>query len=234
MKHTRPARLLWIAVLLSSCFLAAGCMQFAGWFVNAFAPPQKVKAIYKLPVGKKVLVFVEDLTSPVNYEPIKAKLTESLNRRLIEHKVAGSVVPYENLLTLMTATPNFNELHINEVGQKLEANLVLYVRVDSFSLKEQASPLWHGRLASTVKVVDVKEGRLWPKDRPEGYPVKMVEIPVSRPVEDYQEQLSDALADRMSDQIAKLFYAYQVSVQEAVRQEQDSKQGPTEDNQPNL
>ena len=62
-------------------------------------------------------------------------------------------------------------------------------------------------------MVDVDKGRLWPKDRPSGYPVE----PVKTPTQDnlsttYGSELASQLATMMADKIAKLFYEHEVTV----------------------
>lgn len=203
-----------------------GCGPIIGWTVNAFAPPQKVDAIYKPPPKKKILVFVDDLLNPVSYEPVKAELTQQLNRHLQENKIAGQTVSYQDMLVLIAATPEFNRLAVSEVGQRLGADIVLYVRIDRFSLKDnEAVPLWQGRLHATVRMVDVELGRLWPDDRPDGYPLRPVSPPAeTNPSSRYGEVLSKRLARQMADRIAKLFYDHEISAVEARELEKQEKE----------
>ncbi|MHC4294948.1 MAG: hypothetical protein ACYSTL_05125 [Planctomycetota bacterium] len=229
MIRTNGKSLLWI--LLTLTLSLAGCQPVIGWLVNVFAPPKKVAPVYAPPPDKKVLVFVDDLTNPVSYAPIKGLLTKRLNDRLIEHRVAADVVPHGELLTLMAATPEFNQLGIVQVGSQLGADLVLYIHIDEFSLKDnEATPLWTGKLRTKVRLIDVQKGllkqqpRLFPEDRPEGYPVKDVETPAeTHPSPRYGEDLAKTLADKMADRIAKLFYEHEITAQEArEEQEQDT------------
>jgi len=201
--------------------MLAGCGPFIGWAVNAFAPPQKVEPVYRPPAGKRVLVFVDDLLRPVAYEPIKAELTEQLNRQLTEHDVAKTAVPYEDLLTLQAAMPEFNQLAVSEVARHLDAELVVYLDVDEFALKDdEANPLWQGRLTVSVRVVDPAAGRLWPDDRAGGYPVPTVEIPAHpHNSPNHGAELSRTLAAQMADRVAKLFYKHEISAREAAERE---------------
>jgi len=207
------------AVCFASAILMAGCGPFIGWTANVFARPQKVEAVYEPPKGKTFLVFVDDMLNPVTYEPIKGELAEMLSRQLIDNKIAAKTIPYSKLLTLAAATPEFNRLSVSEVGEKLGADIVLYVMVDRFSLKDnEATPLWKGRLSTTVRLVAVGIDRLWPTDRPEGYPVEPVEMPPeTHPSPTYGEVLSKKLAEKMADRIAKLFYKHEISPAEARR-----------------
>lgn len=224
MRHTNRISLLSVVIPLVGGVMLGGCGPMIGWMVNAFRPPKKVHAVYRPPKDKKILVFVDDLSNPVGYEQVKGELTERLNERLVEHKIARRTVPYERVLRLKAATPEFDGLAVSQIGQRLGADLVLYVHVDHFSLKDnEVSPLWHGRMEVTVRMVDVAAGRLWPKDRQAGYAVKPVDNPTeSHPSPTYEIDLAKSLAEQMADRIAKLLYDHKVSPEEAYLEEQDS------------
>lgn len=196
-----------MACLLSSC-------QAIGFGVAALAPPQKIKPLYKLPANKKVLVFVDDKASPVTYPPIKRELAEELGKQLMEHKLAKETIPYDTLLDLIAREPKFNNLGVADVGRKVGADIVIYVDIKTFRLREEErSPLWEGQLETSVRVVDVwaKKGetRLWPKDAGE-FNVPAVGMPAKEEVGDYGTELARDLARRMADRICKLFYEYEV------------------------
>lgn len=207
-------RLLIVSVVLLGAGVP-GCAVFS-WVVAQFAPPQKVKALYKPPEKKKYLVFVDDLRQEMTYEPVKRQLTRQLNKQLIEHKIAKEVVPYERLVNLSVATPEFNSLSVPTVGRKLKADVVLYVEITKFSVRDdEVSPLWHGVLAVSVKIVDPEVGRIWPEDRESGYPVDQVETPLTDdPSPSYGVELSGILAKDMADKIVKMFYDHRVPAQQ--------------------
>ncbi len=215
---------LWMTILLAGCLSATGCGPLIGVTLDVFRKPRKVQAVYQPPEGKKILVFVDDLQNPVSYEPIKAELTERLNEQLIENNVAERVVPYERLLTLMAATPEFHALSIGQIGNKLGADIVLYVHVDTFSLKDnEVTPLWHGQLATTIRMVDVTRGRLWPEDRPAGFTVKPVETPTEySPSQTYEIDLATSLARQMATRVARLFYDHEIKPEDESWAEGDS------------
>jgi hypothetical protein len=194
--------------------LSAGCQAGMGWLAANLSPPQKVKALYKPPAGKTILVFVDDVLNPVVYEPIKSDLTEQINEKLVMHKVAAATVPYDQLTQLRSTTPNFDRLSVSEVGQRLNVDMVLYVHIDKFSLKdENQNPLWHGQLQTTVRLVDVAAGRLWPPDQPEGYLMPAVELPpTDNSASAYDVQVAKDLASQMAERIAEVFYDHEVPV----------------------
>jgi hypothetical protein len=211
----RPIAMGLISLPLAAAMVCAGgCTQSLAWFVAQFAPPKKVQALYEPPKDQKVLVLVEDKPAPVSFEPIKYELAERIGRKLVDRKIARETVSQDRLLDL-TNTRDYHLLSISEVGQKLGADLVLYVQVESFSLKDSPqSPLWQGRFATSVWVVDAKKPqRLWPKDTPtqgSGYRVGPVEFKHSEnPSPSHGEEIARGLAEEMSEQIVRLFYDHE-------------------------
>jgi hypothetical protein len=230
-RHDPGARGLFVAIHRAAlcCLIAwgvGGCVQSIPWFATVLAPPEKHVAIFKPPKDKKILVLVEDRPRPINYDALKVELMDKINQQLIDHKVAASVVPSERLQELSVSTNDFGRLSTSEIGQRLGADLVLYVQIDRFTLKDDATTLWQGRLATSVWMVDVKEGRIWPKERVKssGYPVGPIEL---QPEEDssvsFGTEITRKLTNRMSDRIAKLFYDYESYPEE----EEKTRKGET-------
>ncbi len=209
MRYFRGHTVVLLAAVVFAITLA-GC-GLGPWLAYQMSPPKKVAAEYEPPEGKTILVFPDDMLNPVNYEPVKQIMAAEISKRLIKNKVAAMTVPYQHLVDLQSRTPNFSKLAISEVGEKLGAHIVLYVHIDKFSLKDnEANPLWHGQMETTVRMVDVRaksvqEARLWPKDRPRGWPVKPVDIPTSETARTYDMRLARTLGERMAERIANLF-----------------------------
>jgi len=200
-----PVALVLVPLVLMHCSCAP-----TAWMVATFWPPKDVPAQYRPPPGKKILVFVDDMLHPVSYEPIKGELSRRLGEQLVQHKIAAEIVAYERLADLVAATPNFNLLPVSEVGQKLGADIVLYVQVDKFALKDASTDeLWRGEFQVTVRMVDVLKGRLWPKGSRAGHLVPAVTTPPStESSETYADQLTRILAAKTADRVAKLFYKH--------------------------
>ncbi len=202
-----------------------GCAAFA-WLATQLAPPQTVEAVYKPPAGKTILVFVDDITHQVSYEPLKGELTRLLGKRLRDNKVAAKTVPYEDLQRLAFSTSKFNQLAVSEVGRRLGADIVLYVQIDRFSLKDNPiSPIWRGRFGATVRMVDVRKGRLWPRDREQGYPMPDLQIaPTTDPSPTYAARLSSIMAEKMAEAIANLFYDHEIRAEDSWGRSQDGQE----------
>jgi len=211
------ARNAFCGVLLMLAAAVGGCGPVISWVVGQFQRPKKVAALYRLEPKQHLLVFVE---SPgVEGEMLCRDLTDLLNRQLRAKGLVRRTIPYAELMAMRLSRRDFGSLGIVAVGRALRADQVLYVHVDRFSLKDNpADVLWRGRLEVTVRVVRTAgEGqaggvRLWPKDRPKGYPVgPVVRDPTVETSAGYRGRLRRALATDAADQIAKLFYTHRLS-----------------------
>jgi hypothetical protein len=227
MKHPNNDRLAsaraWplAAATLAALLLAggAGCTQTLAWTVAQFAPPKKVKAVYEAPKGKTYLVFVEYLPAQTPWDQIKAELASRISRKLQEQpagttKFAANVISYERLQDLAATTKDFQTMPRSEVGRKLGADIVLYVQIEDFSLRDSPfMTLWQGRLGASVWLVDVQQTRrIWPAEAPpdSGYQAPPVVLkPTNNPSPTYGEEIAHELAEQMADHIVKLFYDHE-------------------------
>ncbi len=203
-----------IAAALALLMGLGGCTQAIAYIAAQFAPPRKVKPVTELPKNKTILVYVEN-KSALSYEPIKYLLMDELNHELLEHKIAGAVVPRERLLDLLgnLTDPDVSK---QEIGRKLHADLVLCVYIppepEGFSVREsEDSPLWQGKMKVSLKVLDVGNvKKLWPLDQID-YPLPVVELPeVDNSSADYGRLVAKALAIKTAQRIAKLFYEHEI------------------------
>ena len=190
----------------------AGCAVVA-WTAAQFKEQEKIRAFYHPPKDKRFLVLVESRT-PLNYPVIKIDLAERINKILIEKELAASIIPHEMLANLSAARKNYNQMAISEIGEALGADVVLYVEIDEFSLREsRASPLWQGRLSTSIWLVASPSGeRLWPDLPPRmGQPVDAVKTEtVEESSRYYGRKISEELADMMASKICKFFYDHKV------------------------
>jgi hypothetical protein len=217
-------RYLAMPALAVGVLMCCSC-GLVGWTAAQFDAAQKIKPVYVVPKGRKVLVFVDDRTSPASYQPIKRLLTDKTNAQLVEHKISGEVIPYERLLDLMSSQRKFDQLTVVEIGKLTGADLVLYVDITGFQLKETSEmPLWDGRLETAVRWVDVhaavaSQARLWPVNQMSGHAVPAVSMPQKEDASaNYSAELATGLADKMADRIAKLFYEHTDEMEPLVEQ----------------
>ena len=208
----RPALKLAMSMLLvAAAASCGGCTQLIAWMAAQFTPPKKIKPLFEFPKDKKILVLVEDRPFPSPYH-VKYQLTERVNQKLREQKILREPIPYDRVQDLATAR-DFQQLAISQVGQKLGADLVLYVQVEDYALKDNPySPLWHARLETSVWVVDVQTGeKLWPKTstKNSGHRVKPSEYSHTEDPSITGDLVVNTLSEETADRIAKLFYEHE-------------------------
>ncbi len=204
MKTNAGKLLKWLVVSVC-CASLSGCAVIA-WTAAALWPPRKVPALYKPDKHMPMLVFVDDTLNTAEVELVKGPLARRLGELLKDRGVVDETIPYERILQLMAAESTFEQMPIAQAGKRLGARTVLYVSVDRFIVQEYATPLWQGEMETTVRVVDVEEGRLWPKDQLQGYRVGKVEIPACEETGvGYESTLTRQLADMMAERIVELF-----------------------------
>lgn len=197
---------------VTAVIVLAGCTTpLISYIAGQLQRPKKVEAKYELPGGKVVLVLVENRTDARSYENIKRKLTNALNAQLVEQGLASSTIPYDDIMRFRLSTPGYHRMKITEVCSRLGADLVIYVHIDRFLLKDDTSDVWRGQIATTVFVKN-RNSRLWPDDLPGGYVVKPIERrPSTSSSPTYGDRLAGLLAGQMADRIAKLFYDHRLS-----------------------
>jgi len=207
-KFLRPILIPLCTLLIAGLFVG-GCGAMAWW--ASWLPPDAVDALYEFPKDTTVLVLVDDPKGLGREASIQLDLANALNDQLLKHKVAAEIVPQRKLLFEMARIPSFGQLSISEIGRRLDADIVLHVKIEQFALKDnRLSPIWHGELGTTVKVVSVTQGRLWPKDRHRGYAMPDINSP--RESDDGSkrmgEKITTKIAKEMADKITKLFYKH--------------------------
>ena len=196
-----------VASLAAAGMLALSGCQLPLAIMEKMFPKDRVPPQFKLPAGKVVLVFPDDVERPVSYPPVKRRLAEKINELLMEKKLAARTVPHDRLTELRGLEPDFDRMHVPTVGRKCGADLVVYLAIDRFTLKETPiEAFWRGRLDVRVKVVDVGKGRIWP-DGLAGFPISVQEPRTENTSETYGSELAKKLADEMAVEVAGLFHA---------------------------
>lgn len=219
MRH--PTRSLTAALCLAALAAGTGCRATIAYIVASTARPPKVPAVFSPPKGKTIAVFVDDPADVIGYEPARRKLIEELNHLLRDHGVAGRTVAYEAMQAALAGAARASDptFSVSEIGQVCGADLVLYLEVTEFRLKDAPSlPIWNGTFAARARLVEVGVGRLWPKDRAQGYPVPPVKEPARHEAsETHGRTLAVVLAEKMARNVAQLFYKHEAG--------QDAREG---------
>lgn len=194
-----------IAVVMTSL---AGCQATSPILDPLFGNPG-VEALYE-PTNVKTLIFVDDPSQRLPNVPMAGLIADRTARDLVANEAITDIVEPRKLDQLRLNQPGFHTWAIDRVGRTLGAKQVIYVLVDSFVTATVAD---HGELARPVasvrvKVIDVASGRrVWP-DSPDGH-VLGVKFYYKQAIDGERgtRQLLDRrLADRVGEDLAKLFY----------------------------
>ena len=159
---SRTTHNLALAVTLVSVPWLAGCNVIGAVAYKAVGP-HKVPAEHTLPTTRPVLLLVENYQRGT-LQSSSDELAHLVAAEVIGHK-AGILVPQDELLKLRTDhADEFNHLKIQEIGQKLGAAEIIYVNLVELNVAAlPASEMLQGRIAATVRVIDVESGKtLWP------------------------------------------------------------------------
>jgi hypothetical protein len=218
-KPASTRRALHVLILVCLGLSLTGCAQVASIFAYAISPTETIKAQYRIPAGKKVLVFPDDRACQVDYPPVKRALADKLNAILAEQKLVAATVPYEQLREYLQTQPKVlgvraDELSIGRIGKDLGADMVIYLNINTYSLKETPGDvLWIGKFGCLVKVVeitpDVKQSRwVWPDLI--GKEVKVELPPAENASEMYGEVICREMANQLAAKVSLLFHDYKV------------------------
>jgi hypothetical protein len=208
------AKHLLLAALLAGMAGLCGC---AGMFAlgEKLWPKDRVPPKFTLPAQRKILVLPDDVDRPVGYPPVKAALANRCNKLLMEQKLAAQVIDYSQVQNLAASRKDFNQLAISSIAEKLGADLVIYVNIEQFALKDDPmETIWHGRMSVKVRVVDVlakstESATIWPEEHA-GYPLGVSEPAADNSSETFGQQLANTLANRLGEQVVGLFYEHWV------------------------
>lgn len=199
-----------LAVLAAAAALTtAGCVQLAAVWAN-ISGGDIVDPEYTLTRGP-LLILIDDPDSLVTEPHAVRQLHDTISSIFLEYNVNRRVVPFQNRQTLQRSTKDYDRLSIREIGEKLGADQVLYLRVERFTLYEEpGAPLFKGEFAVRVKVLTTegkREVRLWPREEG-GKRVVATTPPTPSDGGKSAGDVAKELATNLGDVVSKLFYEH--------------------------
>lgn len=216
----RPERhllIIFAASTLLSLLTTTGCGRQAGGLLYflGYGRGQKIPAQYELPKGK-VLVLVDDVEGLAQLPQTRELLVQYVGEELLAHKAAKQVVSPQAVNRLRQADPDFERRSAHQIGQKVEADVVLWLQVkDFFAPVEVEDTSAAARMSISVIVLDAtvsddpSKVRLWPPGT-EGH-LESLEL-TSNQVNALKghDAVARKLAEKLSRQISRLFYKHTV------------------------
>jgi len=189
----------------------AGCQQLAA-MVAVTAGGETTPAEYKFTEGQ--LAILIDDTEQLGMSPDAMRMVhDDIARRLEEHKIKVSIIPYSELQRLRAAESDFEEMSIRLVGEKLGADQVLYVDIKYWALKENPNDQYFkGSCSAGIRVCSTerkRDVRLWPSAPNEHD--KTVTVKTDPRLDDAgsaESEISRQLAGKLAARIAQHFYSF--------------------------
>ncbi len=211
------------AALGLTLLACAGCGPQMGAMLyhSGLIPRNKTQAQFELSQGK-VAILIDDPYGSLPRSDLATRLHQTLAGELTRHEAAVSVVPVGQIARVESQARGSQPLSVRAVGEQVEADQVVHVTIVSYSLGEQAEHgLYKGQAKAIVKVCSTErrpDVRLWPKSG-DGY-VLEVRQPGHQVEQwgsaDASEAYGEAMADRLAQRIAMLFYEHLTETQTAL------------------
>jgi hypothetical protein len=170
--------------------------------------PEKTPAVHKLEKERSTVIFVDDRANVLSRRALRTQIAKSAESALLKEGVLTNVVDATAAMQVALRESAGEPMAISTLGQSVQADVVIYVIMDSFLLSNDGQT-FTPQATAHVKVIDsTSQKRLFPEKK-EGHPVtvtiKMASGTVPRTQTDQINALN-ALADATGQQIARLFY----------------------------
>jgi hypothetical protein len=175
--------------------------------------PEKVRKEFDLPRDRPTVVFVDDLNSALPRRALRHTLADQIQNELLARKVLADVIDARSALNAALREKPDDPMRIVDVGRAVQADVVIYVAVDAFTLSEDGQS-FAPAAALRVMVTDAAaDKRIWPPD-PAGREL-LVRMPLTPgEVPRTQSALIEAenrLAQYAGSAVAQLFYTVEKS-----------------------
>ncbi|MEM0982842.1 MAG: hypothetical protein AAGI17_02710 [Planctomycetota bacterium] len=215
MQRTRLA--ITTTLLIASLAALGGC-NIVGAATLALYGQGEVKAAYTLDPSKRTVILIDDPANKISRTATRVAIGETAQNLLLEKNIIRDGLMIDTTAaTVLAARDSYeNPLSVVEIGQSIDAEIVIYVVVAGFSpittgFDTEARPT----ADLTLTIVDVAEQRaVWPAT-PGGEPFT-VQSPISANLDQSSRtnrlNAETALARRVGLALAQMFYDVEVAL----------------------
>ncbi|MBL8879925.1 MAG: hypothetical protein JNG88_12465 [Phycisphaerales bacterium] len=200
-QRSRPSRVgkPLLTGLIAAALLMVGCGQQLGAMLYFLSPQRMHKP--EIELTKARLAILIEFADPSAENPVFARaLHDIIEDQFTERKLKSKVVPCDELARLRSENADFSTWSVQRIGRRVNAEQVLYIRVESFIIHEEPGhPLIEPKADMRLKVIDArasaKEGnvQLWPPE-PDGRRIALARPPKdagsSRQIDDEVKKLA--------------------------------------------
>jgi len=160
---------LTVIFILGTALICGGC-QIPGILGTPTRHEKKIPAEYDLTehIEQKILVLVEQPAYLNAQTNLRYYITDAMNRDIVRRiKIEPEMlVDYSELSHLRSGRSHFAQLSKAEVGKALGADMVLYVDIDNYQLRQMPDEGYlNGFLSGRALLLETATGeKLWPVD----------------------------------------------------------------------
>jgi hypothetical protein len=156
-------------VLLALVGMMTGC-NILGALAYYFQPRQIQKPQYEFPADTRVALVME-AQDPRYENPV---FNEALHERVVtmlrEGESRATILPWQQVIELRRAHPDFAKWSLQKIGRTLGADQVLYLRIDRLIIRPSPEhPVLAPEVDLRMKLIGVREppaqARLWPESK---------------------------------------------------------------------
>lgn len=214
---TTALRMLVLVAAALALGALPGCNIIGAGYVLVKGP-EKTPAQYTLPKDRPTVVFVDDINSVLARRTMRTDIARAAQEALLSQGALTNVVDASAAMQVAQRESAGEPLDISTLGRAVQAEVVVYVLMDSFALTADGQT-FSPQARAHVKVVDaVTRKRLWPEEV-EGHPLSVAMRLASGSVpRSATEQVNalNALAERTGLGVARLFF--ESETRESIRQ----------------
>lgn len=204
---------------LSACLAASmalvvcGC-NIAAPVAYAITGPGKVRKVTSLDEDRSYVIFIDDPSSKVASRRLRGEIATRAQEALLKRGVVKNMIDGRSAFTAASGERYGERLSVQEIGQSVKADVVIYALLTQFTLGEDIGTF---RPSATlqVKLIESSTGdRVWPPVMDAMYPlvVTMPQRPgmVPSTVNELQKAQQE-LAEYCGLALAQMFYDVEVN-----------------------
>lgn len=186
----------------------AGCNYVGAAYVLVKGPEKKPRA-FTLEKERPTVIFVDDRANVLARRTYRAQIAKVAQETLLKEGILTNVIDTSAAMQAALRESSGEPLDITTLGRQVQAEIVIYVTMDSFVLTGDGQT-YSPQAKAHVKVIDTKLAkRVFPLEKKEGHPIAVtLKLATGTVPEAGTAQLNalSALADETGLEVAEVFF----------------------------
>lgn len=212
--RTFPRGVLGVLCTASILAIIPGC-NILGPALMIVAPDPSVEKQFSLDPQRPTVVFIDDRASRLPRRSLRNVIADEVQTLLLSEGKHKNIIDAKAAFAAVAGEKAGEPMTITEIGAASEAEIVVYVTIDSFSLSPDGQT-YQPAAALRVKVIDAAaDTRIWPPEAemPDGYKLNVTRPQKAAFNPGTRSELARAQTDAakyVGKAIAQTFYTHRV------------------------